>query len=111
VLHESARLYEASQETLDKTDAENCSDLLRVQLLRGRSLIERDHLANFPRATQPGLAPTGKANRMRMKIIQVKPARGYAKTRQGFGRGEVRVVNSAGEILEVIRFDYSGKKL
>jgi hypothetical protein len=73
---------------------------------------------------------------MRMKITQVKPARGgwkvfempgvepvfirpdsqrqaidYAKTRQGFGRGEVRVVNSAGEILEVIRFDYSGKKL
>jgi hypothetical protein len=136
VLHESTRLYEASQETLDKTDAENCSDLLRVHLLRGRSLIERDHLANFQRATQPGLASTGKTNRMRMKIIQVKPARGgwkvfeiprvepvfvgtdskrqaidYAKTRQGFGQGEIRVLNKAGEVVKSIQFDDKNKAL
>jgi len=65
-----------------------------------------------------------------MKIIEAKPVRGawkvfespgvepvfggdngrdhaigYAKTRQGFGQGEIRVLNAAGEIVEVIGFD------
>jgi hypothetical protein len=30
---------------------------------------------------------------------------GYAKTRQGFGQGQIRVLNVAGEVTETIRFD------
>ena len=36
---------------------------------------------------------------------------GYAKTRQGFGQGEFRVLNAAGEVVETIPFDDTGKKL
>jgi hypothetical protein len=71
-----------------------------------------------------------------MKIIEVKPVRGgwkvfetpgvepvfpgdrgrdqaidYAKTRQGFSRGEIRVLNSAGDVVETIRFDEKEKTL
>jgi len=35
----------------------------------------------------------------------------YAKTRQGFGQGEIRVLNTAGEIVETIRFNDEGKTL
>lgn len=70
-----------------------------------------------------------------MKIIEVKPlgrgwevseasgleplfigrdgrrlAIGYAKTRQEFSQREIRVLNSAGEVVETISFDDSGKK-
>jgi hypothetical protein len=73
---------------------------------------------------------------MHMKVIKVKPVRGgwkvieapgvepvfpgcngrdhaigYAKTRQGFGQGEIRVVDAAGEIVETIHFDHREKKL
>ena len=36
---------------------------------------------------------------------------GYAKTRQGFGQGEIRVTDEAGEIVESIRFDAREKSL
>jgi hypothetical protein len=35
----------------------------------------------------------------------------YAKTRQGLSRGEIRVLNSAGDIVDVIRFDDKEKTL
>jgi hypothetical protein len=35
----------------------------------------------------------------------------YAKTRQGFGQGEIRVLDAAGEILQAIRFDDREKTL
>jgi hypothetical protein len=35
----------------------------------------------------------------------------YARTRQGFSRGEIRVLNTAGEIVETISFEDSKKKL
>jgi hypothetical protein len=34
----------------------------------------------------------------------------YAKTRQGYSRGEIRVLNSTGDIVETISFDDSGKR-
>ena len=71
-----------------------------------------------------------------MKVIEVKPVRGgwkvfeapsveptfpgsngrdhaigYAKTRRGFGQGEIRVLDAAGEIVETIRFDDREKAL
>ena len=71
-----------------------------------------------------------------MKIIEVKPVRGgwkvfetpgvepvfvglngrdqaidYAKTRQGYSQGEIRVFNVAGEIVDTIRFDDREKAL
>ena len=77
-----------------------------------------------------------KARNREVKIIEVKPARGgwkvfeipgvepvfvgpdsqrqaidYARTRQGFSRGEIRVLNAAGEIVETICFDDSEKRL
>jgi hypothetical protein len=35
----------------------------------------------------------------------------YAKTRQGFSQGEIRVLNGEGETVETISFDDSEKKL
>ena len=71
---------------------------------------------------------------MRPKVIEVKPVRGgwkvleapgvkpvfpgersrehaidYARTRQGFGQGEIRVLNSDGQLVEIIPFDNRGK--
>ena len=71
-----------------------------------------------------------------MKIIEVKPvhdgwkvfeapgvepvfggdngrdhAIGYAKTRQGFGQGEIRVLDAGGKIVETINFDDRKKAL
>ena len=39
--YDSYETYEANQKALDQADAENCADLFRVHLLRGRSLIEQ----------------------------------------------------------------------
>jgi hypothetical protein len=71
-----------------------------------------------------------------LKIIEVKPVHGgwkvleapgvepvfsgpngrenaidYAKTRQGYGQGEIRVLNDAGEIVDTIQFDDREKAL
>jgi len=71
-----------------------------------------------------------------MKVIEVKPVRGgwkvfetrgvepvfagtdgrrqaidYAKTRQGFSQGEIRILNTADEIVETIRYDDREKTL
>ncbi len=71
-----------------------------------------------------------------MKIIEVKPVGGgwkvfespgvepvfigpngrrqaidYARTRQGFDLGEIRVLDAAGEVIETIRFDDRDKSL
>jgi hypothetical protein len=35
----------------------------------------------------------------------------YAKTREGFSRGEIRVLNDIGEIVETISFDDKNKNL
>jgi len=40
--YETCGTYETDQEALDQTDAENCADLFRVHVLRGRDLIGRD---------------------------------------------------------------------
>jgi hypothetical protein len=39
-----------------------------------------------------------------------RQAMDYAKTRQGFSKGEIRVLDSAGEIVETICFDDSRKR-
>ena len=71
-----------------------------------------------------------------VKVIEVKPVRGlwkvfgvpgvepvfggqdgraraisYAGTRQGFGRGEVRVLDTSGEVIKTIQFDDRAKRL
>ena len=74
--------------------------------------------------------------RYAVKVIELKPCRGgwkvfempgvepvfigpdsqpqaldYAKTRQGFSKGEIRLLNSAGEIVATIQFDDERKEL
>jgi hypothetical protein len=73
---------------------------------------------------------------MKEKIIEVKPVRDgwkvfealgvepvfpgsdgrnhaidYAKTRQGFGKGEIRVLNAVGDVVETIQFNGREKAL
>jgi len=40
--YETHGAHETNQKALDQADAENCADLFRVHVLRGRGLIERD---------------------------------------------------------------------
>ena len=54
---------------------------------------------------RPGVEPVFPGERGRERAID------YAKTRQGFGQGEIRVLNTAGEIVEKIRFNDEGKTL
>ncbi len=53
----------------------------------------------------PGVEPVFAGARGRDQAIN------YAKTRQGFSLGEIRVLNDAGEVTETIRFDDMEKRL
>jgi len=53
----------------------------------------------------PGVEPVFLGERGREQAID------YARTRQGFGEGEIRVLHCAGKLVEIIPFDDRGKTL